>query len=540
MDSRISFGLLRPVAAAWFAAAVLGCGGAAESPPDRAAKPDSGRKASRASDSSGVRSSGMFREPTASAPKSPRTPPPSSLDAKRTKPTKTPSKKPRRYSLAELLSGDPEALAQTPDYLIDPPDGAGRWLPDWPRMEIDDARVAAEGIRKLQGKHLILYTDLDSEPEVDELPAVFDRAFPQWCEYLGVDAKEHDDWSLTGILMRDKQRFRRAGLMPDDLPPFPHGYARNFEFWLYEQPSAYYRRHLLLHEGTHGFMNTLLGSCGPPWYMEGIAELLATHRWRDGRLTLNVFPADRDEVPMWGRVKIVKEAYAERRGRHLRDVIEYSRTAHRQNEPYGWCWAAAAFLDGHPRYRERFRELPELVRYADFSRRFDTMMAADWDPLCEEWELFVADLEYGYDTVRNAIDFQPGAPLPRGGASATVAADRGWQSSRLFLEAGKTYRLAAAGRYQVADHPQIWWCEPGGVTIRYWDGQPLGILLAAVRPEKYDPPTPSALVRALVVGLKAEIRPTESGTLYFRINDSPAELADNAGILTVRVEEAGR
>ena len=70
-----------------------------------------------------------------------------------------------------------------------------------------------------------------------------------------------------------------------------------------------------------------------------------------------------------------------------------------------------------------------------------------------------------------------------GTPSVTVAADRGWQNSGLRLEAGVSYRLTAAGRYQVAKTTKVWWCEPGGVSIRYYRGRPLGILLAAVRPD---------------------------------------------------------
>ena len=62
--------------------------------------------------------------------------------------------------------------------------------------------------------------------------------------------------------------------------------------------------------------------------------------------------------------------------------------------------------------------------------------------------------------------------------TVSVAADRGWQSSGVRVDAGKSYRLRAAGRYQVADRPQPWPCEPGGVSIRYYRGRPLGILLA--------------------------------------------------------------
>ena len=121
---------------------------------------------------------------------------------------------------------------------------------------IDEERVAAAGIRKLTGKHLTLYTDLPAAPAIEELPLVFDAAIPQWSEYFVVDASVAESWQQVGYLMQDKARFVAAGLLPNDLPAFLHGYQRGSELWLYEQPSDYYRRHLLLHEGTHGFMPT--------------------------------------------------------------------------------------------------------------------------------------------------------------------------------------------------------------------------------------------------------------------------------------------
>ena len=133
---------------------------------------------------------------------------------------------------------------------------------------------------------------------------------------------------MTGFLMKDKARFVQAGLLPGKLPPFGHGFSWDTVLWVYEQPSDYYRRHLVLHEGTHGFMNSLLGGCGPTWYMEGMAEYLATHRWQDGRLTLGYMPRSRDEVPQWGRIRLIQDAVAQHRALRLKAVIELTPTGH--------------------------------------------------------------------------------------------------------------------------------------------------------------------------------------------------------------------
>ena len=46
------------------------------------------------------------------------------------------------------------------------------------------AEPVAAGFRQVAGKHLTLVTDLPPSPAVDELPRLFDAAFPRWCEYL--------------------------------------------------------------------------------------------------------------------------------------------------------------------------------------------------------------------------------------------------------------------------------------------------------------------------------------------------------------------
>jgi hypothetical protein len=162
----------------------------------------------------------------------------------------------------------------------------------------------------------------------------------------------------------------------------------------------------------------------------------------------------------------------------------------------------------------------------------------DWEQLSEEWQVFIAGLEYGYDVSRTTIDFTPGSPLPEKGGDVVVAADRGWQNSGILLQAGVKYQLKASGRYQVANKPKIWWCEPGGVSIRYYQGRPLGVLLAAVRPDNPDEKRQSVFLMPITVGLGTTIVPEQSGTLFLKINDSAAELDDNAGELRVVIATA--
>jgi len=392
---------------------------------------------------------------------------------------------------------------------------------------VDEGKVAAAGIRRLAGRHVTLYTDLPAAAELDDMPAVFDAAVPLWADYFAVPAGKLSGWKLVGCVMQNKDRFAGAGLFPDNLPDFQHGYSQDSQFWLYEQPSAYYRRHLMLHEGTHCFMLRWLAGAGPPWYMEGIAELLGTHRWAGGKLTLGVMPATKEELPYWGRVKIVKEQLAAGKALTLPQIMQYDSRAHLRQEPYGWCWAAAAFLDGHPLTQAPFRELKSQTadRSSAFSQRLAERLKPQWPAISQDWTLFVQECDYGYDFARAAVVHKAAQPIAPAGAAMAVDAARGWQAAGVALEAGKRYAISASGRFEVARQPRPWPCEAGGVTIRYHAGRPLGMLLASVDLDEFTP-----------IGTSAALTPKHSGPLYFKINEASGGLADNSGSLTVVVK----
>jgi len=410
-------------------------------------------------------------------------------------------------------------------------------LPVLKSIPINDKLVASQGIRRIESQHLTLFTDLPPGDQVDSLPGYFDQAYPQWCAYFEIDPQQHADWRMQGFLMLDKRRFDAAGLLPVDLPDFENGFSRGADLWLYEQPSDYYRRHLLLHEGTHGFMNAMLGGCGAGWYMEGTAELLATHRLEDGRLVLRHFPNSREETPMLGRIKLVQQEVREGRSKLIGEVMAVDNRYALPNQTYAWCWALAAFLDGHPQYRQRFRQLKQWAGepYNSFNRRMRNLFPDQWFHLSEQWQLFAETLDYGHDIEGHAIDFRWGALLEKGERQVNVRSDLGWQNTGVRLKAVNEYVVTAKGRFQLDDEPKIWWSEPDGVTIRYHAGQPLGSLLGVIR---YDQPVTSgktAFLRHFRVGSSCVLQPLTNGTLYLQLNDGAGDRGDNIGGVSVSI-----
>ncbi len=401
-----------------------------------------------------------------------------------------------------------------------------------PPRQVDERRAAAAGIRKIVSRHLRLYTDLPASDAVDSLPAVFDAAVPLWAKYFQVDPSSLRNWRMQGYLIEDRAKFAALELLPLEKPDFPNGFSNGYELWWMQQPSDYFCRHLMLHEGTHGFMYTQLGDTGPGWYMEGMAELFGTHRWHDGELQLRVMPAHRGEVPMWGRIKLVREAT---QPLALPTLLQLDKYRTFSTEQYAWCWALCEFLDSHPRWQEKFRELPRWVAEPKFNKRFWYEFRENWSELRVEWQVYVEALDYGYDHQRMTMQHKA-SELVEDVATVTVDADHGWQSTGWLLPGGSKYELEATGRFEISRDPDgtPWPCEPGGVTLEYHDTHPLGMLLGAWRTE-----TAPYFSEAFPVGLSRVVTPPTDAVLYLRVNDSPAKLSDNRGTLDASIRSLG-
>lgn len=402
----------------------------------------------------------------------------------------------------------------------------------------------AEGFRRYEGKYIELLTDLpdraDVNAELEQLPKAFDAAMPLWCEYFGVKLSEVEDWQAQACIMLEKERFRGAGLIPAGVPEFPYGFQYYDQLFVSEQPSAYYRRHLLIHEGTHWFMSRHFGANAPPWIMEGMAEWFGTHRWNSEtqQLELSVVPADKTLVPYWGRVRKIREQLEAGTAPSLEDIMQYDNTAHRSVDAYAWSWAAVVFMVNHPDTKEAFREVLQQPMRPDMTqtRWLFAKLKARWPSIREQWNAFTSDLDYGWSPQGGMLTIS-NKPTKLAGSSTpiTIHSDRSWQASSVYATAGSKIRIRATGSYEVAQLPKPWVCFADGVTLEYYRGQPLGRLMLAISTPR-NKPSATQQITILPLATEAVVEMPQTGELHFRVNEASRERSDNQGELTVQIE----
>ncbi len=433
----------------------------------------------------------------------------------------------------------------TPVAVVNPPQGS----PAQPRLRPADARVHLDadaldrlGIGTYESRRLRLHADI--EPEVARtLPPLMDALFEVWEQYFGPlpPAPDGSDFQMTGYLMRNQQLFRDAGLLPWRLPTFLHGRHRGQEFWMNDQEYPYYRRHLMLHEGTHCFMEALGRTEGVPiWYLEGMAELFATHHQQaDGTMSFGVMPQQSGDYVGFGRIQMIERD--NQKGRFLSidglRQLRVDRFGH-EGQHYAWCWALCKFLNDHPRDQEAFHRLAQEYPEEGFHTASIPLFAIDPAEREAEWALFIRHLCYGFDIERAAIDFGESRPYEPGERrEAAVDASRGWQSTGIQVEAGQHYEVVATGQVTLCEEPRPWISEPDGVSIHYSEGRPIGRLVGMIVGDFDDANgTAGQLSEVFELGSHAPFVAPASGVLFLCVNDFWSQRADNRGSYAVSIE----
>jgi len=440
------------------------------------------------------------------------------------------------------------------------------WAPFPP---VDDSLCHSLGIRKIESKHIVFYTDLPSSPALDEFPIVFDAAIPEFCRYFELDEANYEQWRIEAFLMNDTERFVTLGVL-QNVPEFPNGYSMNSRIWIHDNHIEYYNRFLLMHELVHAFMHATFGDLWPRWYSEGIAEYLGLHYWDGSRIDLRVIPSDPDSINGFGRLARIRSFVRDDRILTLRQIMNFEPADYVSIDTYAWSWALVLFLDNHPRYQEILRNIPWLMLTPDPNLAFETLVGKNWGTLEKDWADFLVSLDYDYQFKTTEIDYTTGTPLDPGTTKKVAVSPRqGWQNSGVYFNQGDSFEIRTSGRIQLACPEQMLPCEANGITLKYYNGHPWGQLLAVIVPD--EPPSDFGEFYGMELpGLKemtanpANAEKTtdgmevidrsglcdllfpwrdpvtpgtswkgtadRSGTLFLRVNDSPGNIGNNRGI----------
>tara|TARA_R110002095_G_scaffold152237_4_gene132219 strand:- start:236911 stop:238434 length:1524 start_codon:yes stop_codon:yes gene_type:complete len=404
----------------------------------------------------------------------------------------------------------------------------------------NNQRLALLGIHCYESPRLKLYTDID--PEIaKQLPAIVDQAYLSLVKYFGPlpPDREGTEFQVTGYIMQNRELFKKAGVILDALPEIVNGRHLRAQFWMDAQSENYYLRHLMLHEYTHCYSMIMENIGAPVWYLEGIAESVATHSiGKDGKIQFNVMPDDKNDFGGLGRISLLEEAVLAAPPKSMREVMQFtSNDFVGNNTAYAWSWAFCQFFDKHPEYAKSFRELARHLQGPAFSSRVTRMIKGNYSDLNAAWLLFAKNLQHGYDFERATLTIAPGLPLvPDLSLDATIQSNRGWQSSGIEVEQGNTYEVTADGQFTLAQQPKPWESTADGISFRYFKGQPLGRLLMLIKPAE-DAADMRPFLQEYPLGANATWMAPVTGTLYFRLNDAWDELADNTGQVTVKITQ---
>lgn len=418
-----------------------------------------------------------------------------------------------------------------------------------PRIRVEKQAAKAAGMKLLEGKHVLLVTDLELTEAVRNLPRAVDEAYPQMCAFFGVE--EDPEWKLTVFLMKDREKFQKAGFIPEILPPFKNGFSFNFDCWVCEQPSDYYRQHLVLHEMVHSFSSTCLGNAGPDWFAEGMAEFLGMHDFSASPIQLGFMPPNRSAVPYCGRIREIRDAA--RRGEvwTLKEAVTPDSEDFATNAIYYWSWGLAWFLENHPKARTAFHALIPHLHQAqteqEFTRRFLDSLGEDRLEIEKNWLMFTASVDYDFRLRPMLFDAETGVSLQEKSAKERVVqklrADHGWQNTGIRVEKGDRIRIRAQGRFEIARPDGSFWpCEPNGVTVEYLNGQPLGILQAVIltdaeelTPEIMNDRQEGTFHAPFAVGMNRTLTVPFDGTILLRTNIPPAAIEESRGNFFVEI-----
>ncbi len=410
--------------------------------------------------------------------------------------------------------------------------------------ELNDAELLELGIRTFRSSDVILRTDavtFENEEELRRLPELTSELLGTMIERLETYAPSlpiQARLPVRSFIMDDLKLFVQADLAPLELREMLHGVYRDQTFWMREQATDYYRRHLFFHESIHCLLD-IYGYGYPVWFHEGMAELYAVHRITpEGSLEFGIVPGSDQVDGGFGRIANIRREIEAGRFRTIEDVINMSSNEfYPHQESYAWAWAVCRFLADDQLTGVAFENLLASVNPPQFRQQLERNLSLNSPRLQADWAVFATTLEPDFEPDRMLIQWNDTSAMPlTGNVEMKILADRNWQPTGVALSPGQTCRVTATGQFQINDAPRPWISEPQGVSAEYVDGHPVGQLQAVVYNER-DPGEKQdyGFLNVIPIGREGVITSETGGELFLRLNDRPSSWSNNAGEVTVRV-----
>jgi hypothetical protein len=293
------------------------------------------------------------------------------------------------------------------------------------------------------------------------------------------------------------------------------------------------------HEVIHAYCCQTFGDTGPDWYKEGMAELAAFYsshavgvrRPAEMLQTLrSTRPATVQEIVGAGRFTLgisqtLDSMLARKRmGRHV-SLDEWTErdteTVRHARRVYQSSWALCHMLLHNPNYAARFRSLGEsyLTKRSD---SFEQLFSSMHNEVGFEYLFFLRHLDNGYRVDLCSWDWHTRfrmldecSPL-----IARVKAARGYQASGVILLEGQRCQITTEGSWSTsANGPLV---DVSGNAAGA--GRLVGVMMRYFElSEPFE-----------IGGSRSFVAPV-SGRLYLRCHDAWNQLADNRGVLRVRL-----
>lgn len=263
------------------------------------------------------------------------------------------------------------------------------------------------------------------------------------------------------------------------------------------------------HEAVHAYCHQTFGRTGPTWYSEGMAEI--GKYWNEVSVGVKI-----DEYVL----EYLKETEPE----DLEFITALDQRTGDSWQNYAWRWALCYLLSANPNYAPRFKPLGMGMLNGD-NVSFEDVYGSMAREIEFEYLFFLKHIDQGYRCDLCAWDWKTKfVPVKSStGLQVKVAANRGWQATRLQLKKGDKITYTASGEWSLE--------KKGRMLTANGDDDGKGRLVAVLF-EDYQLSEPFEL------GEEGEYEASESGNLFVRCQDDWTQIADNGGSISVKFKAA--